>query len=327
MIKISIHEPMPHSAVSYYRSIGTLSYLHKLNPEIQIDIPKAISWSVLAGADILYLERPQQDNDLKALKLAKDFNAKIWVDFDDLLHEVPEYNPSYSFYKKTHALKNVEKAMEMADIITVSTQALHDYYYEMNNNIHVIENAHNDYQYKFNKIEKTTDTINWRGSTTHRQDLLSVAENIFDIANRYEKWGWTLIGNDIWYIKDKIKNHFNLGECDIVDFNKFILEVNAAIQIVPLLFSDFNRAKSNIGWLEGTYTGSVTVAPDLPEFNKPGCINYMQKIDSFGYYLEKAIKSKSYRQENYLKSYEYIKENLLLSKINLKRLEIIERIL
>lgn len=56
-------------------------------------------------------------------------------------------------------------------------------------------------------------------------------------------------------------------------------------------------------------------------------MNYTEKQDSFGYYLEKCIKSKTFREENYLKSYEYIKENLLLSKINLKRLEIIERLL
>lgn len=327
MIKISIHEPMPFSAVSYYRSIGPFSYLHKIKPEITLAIPDKISWAMLSGSDILYLERPQHDNDLKALRLAKDFNVKIWADYDDLLHEIPEYNPSYNFYKKTHALKNVDEAMELADVVTVSTQELCDYYSTKNKNIHVIENAHNDYIYPFKKITETADAINWRGSMTHRKDLLSVSEEMFSIAKKYPKWAWTFIGNDIWFITDYIPNHFRLDECDIIDYNRFISDLKSAIQIVPLLKNKFNLSKSNIGWMEGTWCGSATIAPDLPEFNKPGCINYTEKTDSFMYYLEKAINSKEYRQKKYIESYEYIKETLLLSRINQKRIEIIERLL
>lgn len=315
---------MPNSAVSFYRSIGPMSYLPKLDKNIELRLPSKISWSTIAGADIFYIERPQENNDLAAIKLAKDFNAKIWLDFDDLLHEVPKYNPSYKFYNDKRTQDNIEEAMLLADVITVSTNEIKDYYYEMNNNIHVIENSHNDYIYPFNKITDTKETINWRGSDTHRQDLLSVAENIWSVSERNPAWGWTFIGKDPWYITEKIKNYFQFDECDIVTYNKFILDLRSAIQIVPLIQNNFNKGKSNIGWLEGTYCGSATIAPSLPEFDKPGVINYMDKEDSFGYYLEKAIKSKSFRQQKYIESYEYIKENLLLSTINKKRLEIVE---
>lgn len=326
MLKISIHEPAPLTAVSYYRSIGTLSYLYKLNPKIKINISHQISWASLVDTDIFYMERPQHNNDLIALELAKDFNIKTWIDLDDLLHGIPTYNPCYKSYndKDSPLLKNVEKAMKMADVVTVSTPAIKEFYSKFNNNIHVIENAHNDYKYPFKKIIDTFDSINWRGSATHRQDLLSVAQDMFRIAKEYDKWGWVFIGNDIWFITDNIKNHFNLTECDTVDYNKFIKDAKSAIQIVPLLFSPFNISKSNIGWIEGTYAGSVTICPKLPEFEKPGAVNYTDKEGSFGYYLEKAIKSKTFRYENYVKSYEYIKENLLLSQINKKRLNIIE---
>lgn len=327
MLKIAIHEPLPVSAVSYYRSIGTLSYLPKLNNKIKINIPGIISWNSLVDVDILYMERPQQDSDLEALKLAKDFNVKIWVDYDDLLHKIPPYNPCFKNYKNSKLLKNIETAIELADVVTVSTPAIKEYYSKFNSNIHVIENAHNDYRYPFEKIDDTVDAINWRGSATHRQDLLSVAEHIFSIANKYDKWAWTYIGNDVWYITDRIERCFNLQECDTITYNKFILDLKSAIQIVPLVDNEFNKSKSNIGWVEGTYVGSCTICPDLPEFKKPGAINYNTQSDSFGYYLEKAINSKSFRKENYLKSYEYIKENLLLSDINKKRIEIIDRLI
>jgi len=327
MIKISIHEPLPHSAVSYYRSIGTFSYLPKKNDKIQISIPGQISWNNLIGTDIFYMERPQQDNDLQALQLAKDFNIKVWVDYDDCLHEIPQYNPAYKFYKKTSVLKNIEKAMTMADIITVSTPTLKEYYKKYNENIYVIENAHNDYQYKFKKKDETFQSINWRGSATHRSDLLSVSENIFNLAKKYKNWAWTFVGNDLWYITEKIKC-FNIQECDIIDYYKFIKDLKSAIQIVPLVHNQFNQCKSNIGWIEGTYAGSTCICPTLPEFEKPGIVNYnFEKENSFGYYLEKTISNNSFRKKKYIESYNYIKENLLLSKINSKRLEIIERLL
>ena len=327
MIKISIHEPMPMSAVAYYRSIGTFSYLPKIQPNIQINLPSQISWSNLVGTDILYMERPQQDADLNALEIAKEFNVKIWVDYDDLLHEVPKYNPSYKFYTTTHVGKNIEKAIELADIVTVSTPKIKEYYEKFNPNIHIIENAHNDYQYQWEKVETTVDAINWRGSATHRQDLLSVACEMFSLAEKYSDWAWTFIGNEVWYITDRIKNSFNLAECDIISYNKFIKDLKSGIQIVPLLWNEFNKAKSNIGWIEGTYAGSVTVAPNLGEFTKPGVCMYDDKADSFAYYLEKCIKSKSFRQEKYIESFEYIAQNLMLSKVNKKRITIIEKLL
>jgi hypothetical protein len=332
MLEIAIHESAPLSAVSYYRSIGTLSFLPVINSNIKINIPPRISWNSLINTDIFYIERPESDGDLEALELAKDFNIKTWVDIDDLLHEVPKYNPCYENYFdkssiKTRMLRNFEKALKIADIVTTSTPAIKEYYSEYNSNIHVIENAHNDYRYTFEKVEDQFDSINWRGSQTHRQDLLSVADDMFRIANIYEKWTWVFIGNDIWFITDRIKRHFNIKECCTVVYNKFIKDAKAAIQIVPLLHSKFNEAKSNIGFIEGVYAGSCVVVPNLPEFDKPGAIKYTEGNGSFGYNLEKAIKSKTFRQKNYLESYDYVKENLMLSKINKKRIEIIERLL
>lgn len=328
-MKISIHEPMPLSAVSYYRSIGTLSFLPKLNKDIEIAVPEQISWGSLIDTDIFYMERPQGDNELISLELAKDFNIPIWVDYDDCLHTIPDYNPCYKNYfnDKSVLLKNVEKALKLANVVTVSTPAIKDYYSKFNSNIHVIENAHNDYKYPFEKVTDTFDSINWRGSATHKNDILSVANDIFRIGREYDKWGFVFIGNGdyMWFLKDNLRNKFNIEECCTVTYNKFIKDARAAIQIVPLLNNDFNKSKSNISWIEGTYVGSCSIVPEyLPEFDKPGAIKYTENEWSFYYKLEKAIKSKPFRQKQYLESYEYIKENLMLSDVNKKRINIIE---
>jgi hypothetical protein len=331
MPHITIHEPMPLSGVAFYRSIGTLSYLSKLDPKITISIPKAITWAELSGTDIFYMQRPQSPADIAALQMAKNFNIPVWVDYDDLLHEIPQYNPGWKYYKKTgEPLGRIVEAITAADIVTVSTPAIRDYYLKYNKNIYVIENAHNDYRYPLSVVKDTIDSVNWRGSNTHRGDILSVADYIFNTAKEFPQWQFLFIGNDLWYITDmnRIKRCIQIDECDPIDYFYFIREWKAAIQINPLLDNAFNRAKSNIVWFEGTYAGSATIVPDLPEFRLPGAITYDPNDGkTFAYQLEKCMKSKSYRQEKYLESLEYIQANLLLSRVNKKRLEIIDKII
>lgn len=339
-MNVLIYEPMPMSAVSYYRSIGVLSYLSRKNSNIKLLIPKQISWNVLTEADILYMQRPQHIHELQALEMAKNFNVKTWVDYDDLLHEVPPGNPLYLQYQDKELRKRIERTIIMSDVVTVSTKKIKEFYVDFNENIHIIPNAHNDYVYAWNKITDPVFAVNWRGSNTHFEDLLSVAKTMFIIAKNQPKLAWTFIGNDIHQIIRYIERKFNFGECDAIDYNKFILDLKSAIQIAPLALNKFNEAKSNISWIEGTFAGSTTVAPDMLEFDRPGVIKYkptdLTKFDpfdfdnhfkenqSFGYQLERTIRSKEYRQKNYIESYEYIKENLMLSKINDKRIEIIE---
>ena len=336
MIKISICDTAPDGACSYYRSIGPLSKLRHIRPDIQVEYLQNVSWSVLTHTDILYMERPVEENHIHSMEMAKEMGIKTWIDFDDCLHEIPPDNPGYNYFKLKAPV--MEQALDLADVITVSTPFLKEYYQTRNfsndpmkrvvRNIHIVENAHNDYNYPFTPVIETVDFINWRGSATHRQDLLSCVKAIHETADKFPAWAWTFIGNDIWYITDRIKNKFVLAETDIVNYNKFIKELKPAIQIVPLLDSPFTRSKSNIAWMEGTWAGAATLAPNLPEFEHPGVINYKaEDNDNFGYYLEKLIKSASFRKENYEKSFEHIKDNLLLSQINKKRIELLEGLL
>jgi hypothetical protein len=333
-MKISIHEANPCSAVSFYRSIGPFSYLKKIDKNIETELLKRVDWSTLIGTDIFYIERPQVQNDLTALEMAKDFNVKTWVDYDDLLHCIPQENPGYKFYNDDQTKKTIEESLKIADVVTVSTPAIKEYYKPLNNNIIVLPNAFNDYNYKFEHRKQSDYTdnplITWRGSATHRKDLLSIKEQLLNIDKKYKsKLSFCFIGNETWFITDHILNRkFQVKECDIIDFMIMLKEIRGSIHLSPLEVSEFNKAKSNIGYLEGTYMGSVTIAPsELPEFNVPGCVLYSSEKNNFEYILEKCIKSKSFRQENYDKAFEYVKNNRLLSQINKQRLKIIEEAL
>jgi hypothetical protein len=322
LIKIKICDVAPKSACSYYRGIGPFSKLHKLNNLIDVEFVENMNWNHLINCDILYLVRPVENNYIEVLKTAQDFGVKVWIDYDDCLPEIPADNPSYNYFTQEYILDNINYAIKNADIVSVSSEHIKQYFSKINPNIIVIENAFNDYNYKFEKKENNTKVISWRGSATHRNDLLSCKIEMVDVSTKFPEWEWVFLGGDPWYISESINNSISIGELEIIKYNKIFSGINPAIHLIPLVESDFNKSKSNIAWIEATWTGAVCIAPNyLPEFKKPGILNYNE---NFGYLIEKAIKSKSFRQENYNQSFEYIHDNLLLSKINQKRIQIIE---
>ena len=272
--------------------------------------------------DILFLERPCDGPFIEAAKIAKDLNIKLWVDFDDNLFCVPPWNNGFKYYGQQGIRKNIIKCLQMADIITVATPAIKDEFSSLKKDIEVIPNAFNNYNFDFDHNFSDRNIIIWRGSNTHRGDLFQYNEQIWDVAKRHNKWNWEFIGNELWYIVDNIERKNIIPELHLSKYFKTIKEMNPAVYIVPLDFNKFNRSKSNCGWLEMTYAGAVTLAPNMPEWDRPGITRYNNQND-FKFLLETLIDNKKLREDLYSDSFEYIKEHLLLSDINKKRISII----
>jgi hypothetical protein len=326
MIKIKVCDVAPNGACSYYRGLGVLSKLSKIRSDVRVEYIDGISWKSLVDTDILFLVRPVENNYIEAMIAAKNFGVKVWIDYDDCLPEIPADNPSYTYFTDKRILNNVDFALKNADIVTVSTDHIKKYFKDINPNIIVIENAFNNYNYRFEKRENNTKRITWRGSSTHRNDLLSCKENMTNIAHNNPEWDWVFIGGQPWYITESISNCITAEEMELIKYHKFLSDITPAIHLIPLVNSPFNHSKSNISWIEGTWSGACCIAPNFEEFDKSGCLNYK---DSYGfkYLFEKAINSRTFRQENYEKSFEYIRDNLMLSQINQKRINIIEEVL
>ena len=112
---------------------------------------------------------------------------------------------------------------------------------------------------------------------------------------------------------------------DVFSYMEQLHGLAPAIHIVPLCDIPFNRAKSNNAWLEATSTGAIVVAPDLPEWRRPGVLLYKQG----GFYeivrTAMAMTEKQ-RLNEVAKSRKYILENLTLSIVNKQRREILNNL-
>jgi len=326
MLKIKVCTQNPEGACSYYRSFGPLPYLSKISKEpIVIETITNFDWNTLSGVDIVFFERPRDEALLNAIKFTKDFGVPIWVDLDDDFFNIPKYNPSYSHFIQPNVRKCIEQCLTLADVISVTTTDLKEKYSKFNNDIFVIENALNNYNFPILSQPSENPIVNWRGSVTHRNDILSCFSSLVQLSQNNQNYYFNFIGNDLWYIEDKIHNLRIEQPLTQVPYFKHIKQLHPQIQISPLEFNTFNIGKSNISWLEGIYSGAVCVGPDMPEWNKPGIETYKTQ-EEFYEKVQMLMSDKKKRIKNFYDSVDYINENLLLSKINEKRLLLITKL-
>lgn len=319
--------PNVSDATSFWRASGVISKIrHIANFDF---LPETnVSWNTLTWADIAFLQRPFGEAFYKACNIIKNNNIPLWVDFDDYLIDVPEWNPFATYFKNEKDKNEMIEMVEMADCITVTTEFLKTKYLKHNKNVYVIPNAFNDYVFKFDYSYTGKNNITWRGSNTHLEDLRSIIEPLRELQNGnvLDKWIINTIGEDAKIFKGLIryKNH---PVIDPIEYFYFIKKLNSTIQLVPLVNIDFNKAKSNIAWIEGIYSGAICISPSyLDEFKRPGVLQYNTK-EEFKSIMKDCIDNKIDMGKIYKEGYEYIKENLLLSKINHLRKDVINNLM
>jgi len=340
--------PSKTDAVSYYRSVGVFPYVREMDYNILRD---PISWDILIDKDIVFINRPFAGNFPQAVKVIKSNNKQLWLDYDDNFLNIPETNPAYAFYDKSEDREKFIEMLDSANMVTVSTESLAKYLYSVTTKCKplVIPNAFNDYLFDFSYDISNNKVINWRGSNTHNSDFESVINEYLDTVEANPDWKFTFIGKlgyhlknmkvtikdpvtkkESWqenpfkkYVKGRsFSNIEAIDEMDIIDYFHNIKLLSPRIQVVPLENSMFNYNKSNIAWIEGTYAGAVTIAPNLPEFNKPGVLTY-NSPQEFKKILQECIDGKYDLRSLYDQSFLYIKENLLLSKVNEIRKQVV----
>lgn len=320
--------PNPSDATSLYRAVGPLSKL-KHHIDCEFIFNTNISWDSIAWADILFVQRPWGDAFKKACEIAINNNIPIWVDYDDYLLDLPEYNPHRKHFCNFQEQQQMIKMLEMATCITVSTHKLREKFLKHNENVFIIPNALDDYTFKFEYNPSNKKLVNWRGSNTHSEDLRSILDKIKEVQDTklYLDWTWNFIGTDAQNLKSKGIHYKYQSPLDPIEYFHYIKDLNPSIQLVPLVDNEFNQAKSNIGWLEGIYSGAVTIAPKaLKEFNIQGCLLY-DNMDDFKTILSTVLSNPSHLKEFYEAGYEFVKDNLLLSKVNILRKQVVEQIM
>lgn len=319
----------PTDATSFYRAIGPFSRLRETF-EFNVMFNRELSWATLSWSNILFMHRPDNVNHVQVAKIARKMGRKVWIDFDDDMTCVPTDNPCFkdALAAKPWAIE----CLKIADVVTVTTEAMKENFSKWNKNIHVIPNGVDSRIFKGPEKTEPNKLILWRGTPTHDRDLWTYASAITRALEKHPDWRIIFLGYNPWFITNHLKDsQYTLIEGqELLSYFELIQKMKPDIMIVPLHDSPFNRAKSNIAWLEGSMAGAAVVrpawenwAPEIPE----GSYATNDDLAMNNFYNEfDLLMSHSYDQLGDInkRSVEVIKQKYMLDDLNVKRKELIE---
>ncbi len=311
-------------ASAFYRSTGIIHDLeHKGNYRINViqwnEI--GIDWSVISNYDVIFMQRAWTQAALDVCRFAQKHKKRIWIDWDDNLFQVnPENWKAYYTYTNPEIQKIMKQIIGLADVVTVTTDNLKAVLSSLNKNIKVIPNAFNDSMLCRSEPCKRTNNIVWRGGEGHIRDLWINASPLNKALKNFPDWRFMFLGFPPWFLDD----HSNMGYlamADITIYYQALYDMAPSCLHVPLADNPFYRCRSNVAYLEASYAGAVAIVPGW--WDVQGALHY---TDADGYY--EALKSVLSGEvdvavQNRI-AWEYIMDELALSKVNMKRVEIIE---
>lgn len=330
-VKLLVVTPEEKDANSFWRCVGPLSYLEK-SYEGRLSLTLwnhrfPISWADIIQYDALFLHRPCRPEDVTLIKIAHQLNIPVWSDYDDLLFQVPGWNPTAYFYKGLSVQESIAQCIACSDFISVTTEALKAELIKINPNIEIIPNAYRSdlYTYRSSVLQERAPLGYWRGTNTHDGDLLSVKEAFLDLEFKIY-----FIGNTSWLFFSGLKpeSYQIVGAMDHFVFNQYIYDLKPKVMVYPLVDCPFNRCKSNIAYMEAIHAGAICVAPDLPEWRKKGVFNYEpHQPTSLKEKLKEAFSLPESDHQSLMKqAYQEMKDQYDISVVNLTRKKAFEKL-
>lgn len=189
-------------------------------------------------------------------QLQQETGRKLIVECDDYL-ELNEDSPFKEDHDRFDAEFIIRRTMEVADVITTTTEYLADKLREINPNVVVLPNYLDMERWKLPLLKNDTSKIRigWAGSITHLKDMEMVVKPIHRIYREHKNIQLVIIGDP------RVAELFRglpVESMNGVPFDTWPAKLHSLrldIGLAPLQDNEFNRCKSNIKWLEYSIAG------------------------------------------------------------------------
>lgn len=291
-------------AVNYYADYGGCGWWRMIMPEMLLNITQK---AVINGVTCMVLDprfyqnissvrlqrqaTPIQLEFVKFLKAGSEkFGFRTIYEIDDVIFmdDIPLFNRCRTAFEDPVILQSSLEMMRMCDEISVTCEYMKNYYIDKtgNKNITVIPNypakmwfngAYNEKKVMENyEKNKKLPRILYAGSGTHidvanrtnqRDDFSHVVDTIIQTRKMFK---WVFVGAFPLSIKPFIDN----GEMEFIqwfqlkDLAQAYTTTNVNAVFAPLQDCVFNRAKSNIKYLESACCGVPGVFQDMITYEK-----------------------------------------------------------
>tara|TARA_X000001382_G_scaffold108738_1_gene84667 strand:- start:291 stop:1508 length:1218 start_codon:yes stop_codon:yes gene_type:complete len=238
------------------------------------------------GVRIQRQATPQQLEFVKWLrKVADKNNFRLIYEIDDICfsEDIPDYNKYKTAFEDPNIRKSAQEMMSICDEITVTCPFMRDYYRDKtgNQNVTVLPNFmpkfwldrfydNNRTMESFDK-NKRKPRILYAGSGAHfdvenrvkfKDDFYHVNEVIRKTIDKYQ---WVFLGAHPLPIRDLVqagKVEFHPWR-KLYEYGEGLYNLNVNMIVAPLQDNTFNRAKSDLKYIEACALGLPIACQDL----------------------------------------------------------------
>jgi glycosyltransferase involved in cell wall biosynthesis len=244
------------------------------------------------NADLLVFPRVSEAQFLKVMPKLRDDGKKVIIDHDDNSFCISPMNNAYQFWgdkevladingekfvmwadvnrmdelkdqhpipnwinlKMNHErIENYRKALEAADLVTVTQPILADAYSKYSKNIMSLPNCVDLSMWnRLPLLPHDEIRLYWSGGSSHYEDLCILTEVVPRIMEKYKNTKMIIMGQRFEGINKRFPQ-------DRFEFYPWVANpayhfqtqiINPDIALIPLHDNDFNRCKSPIKWVE-----------------------------------------------------------------------------
>lgn len=317
-----------------YRVLNKAEQLRKHGFAVKVVNLSDFQLSLAQNASHIIIYRsPISPELLRLCHLAKEYGKPVFFDIDDLVFDTV-YTDQLSY---TQGLNSVEKGnydagvrnygymLENCDGAITSTNQLQEELYKYQSKVLLNRNLASDdliaisSQY-IKDYSQTSDIVKigyFSGSISHNENFELIKPAIKQLLTKYSNVQLHIVGildipQDMKPFENQIVTH------DYVDWAKLpalISEVD--INLAPLVDSIFNRAKSEIKWIEAALVKVPTVASKIGAFSDAvvdGETGLLATDEEWFDKLEALVLSPELRQKIADAAYRAVLENCTLSK-------------
>ena len=289
-VRVSLHAPSASKdprrprtlrvvVLSLERRSHACAVIRVLAPAAASRPPLDVSWvttleqagsvddRVFQGADLVVVQRFFPHAETSALlNLLLGSPVPVIYDLDDLLTEIPRTSPCRKLgrYCGPHILDTIRRA----DMVTVSTENLAQYYADLNPRIRVLPNLVDPRLFlPVRRSPRPFVRILYSGTPTHEQDLRGIEVALLELKQRFgERLRFCFMGCVTRELAAMPKTELVEMQADYSTYGTMLSHCDADLAIVPLGNHRFNRCKSNIKWLEYSACKIPAVYSDIPPY-------------------------------------------------------------
>lgn len=317
-----------------YRVLNKAEQLRKHGFEVRVTNLSDFQLSMAQYASHIIIYRsPVSDQLLRLCQLAKEFGKTVFFDIDDLVFDTVytdqlSYTQGLNEVDKGHydaSVRNYGYMLDNCDAAITSTNQLQTELLKYKDTVLLNRNLASDElvavsAQSIKDYSQVSDFVRigyFSGSISHNENFEMIKPAIKALLSKYDNLQLHIVGHldipaDMEVYRNRIVVH------DYVDWDDLPALISSVdINLAPLTDSIFNRAKSEIKWMEAALVKVPTVASNIGAFAdmvEDGQTGLLANDDQWFDKLEMLILSSDLRQSLAEQAYQMVMANATLSK-------------